>query len=86
MADIATPALLRAGARPTSGVRSGDRAAGLMLMAVFPALFWAGVAHVAASAAEHALSPLALTAIGAAVFAVLACAYAMVAMANRSGE
>ena len=69
-----TPAAAKA-----KSIRSGEtsdqgshRLAGLAIVSVIPALFWTAVLAVVGNAIGHALDPLALATIGAAIAAFLA--------------
>jgi hypothetical protein len=55
-----------------TGDDNSHRLAGLAIVSVIPALFWTAVLAVVGNAIGHALDPLALATIGAAIAAFLA--------------
>jgi hypothetical protein len=55
-----------------TGDHGSHRLAGLAIVSVIPALFWTAVLAVVGNAVGHALDPLALATIGAAIAAFLA--------------
>ena len=55
-----------------TGDQGSHRLAGLAIVSVIPALFWTAVLAVVGNAIGHALDPLALATIGAAIAAFLA--------------
>ena len=55
-----------------SGDQSSHRLTGLAIISVIPALFWTALLAVVGNAIGHALDPLALATIGAAIAAFLA--------------
>jgi hypothetical protein len=70
-----------AAAKPAIGLdaaavrEASYRLIGLLIVSLFPALFWTTVAAVGASALGAPLSPLALATIGAAIAAFLAAVF-----------
>lgn len=68
-----TPAAARSQPYAIDGAESGaHRVAGIVIVSLFPALFWTGLLALIGTAIGQPIDPLALATIGAAIAAFLA--------------